>query len=118
MERSSESGLPIDPVYDDSKLTDFQPGTKPGRPAEYPFARGAYPRRHLDRRFASTPPSRRNSPPGWPCWPGRRPAAESGPRILTSKKAAETADNMIYPLPDALTDDAALGEVCDALPEV
>jgi methylmalonyl-CoA mutase, N-terminal domain len=49
MERSSESGLPIDPVYDDSKLTDFEPETKLGRPGEYPFTRGVYPRMYVDR---------------------------------------------------------------------
>ena len=49
MEHSSESGLPIDPVYDDSKLTDFSPETKLGRPGEYPFTRGVYPRMYVDR---------------------------------------------------------------------
>ena len=49
MERKSESGLPIDPVYDDSKLTDFRPETKLGRPGEYPFTRGVYPRMYVDR---------------------------------------------------------------------
>ena len=44
MERTSESGFPIDPVYDASKLTDFQPETKLGGPGEYPFSRGVYPR--------------------------------------------------------------------------
>jgi methylmalonyl-CoA mutase N-terminal domain/subunit len=49
MERTSESGFPIDPVYDASKLTDFQPEAKLGRPGEYPFTRGVYPRRYVDR---------------------------------------------------------------------
>ena len=49
MERASESGLPIDPVYDHSKLTDFRPGEKLGRPGEYPFTRGVYPRMYVDR---------------------------------------------------------------------
>ena len=49
MERTSESGLPIDPVYDDSKLTDFRPGEKLGEPGEYPFTRGVYPRMYVDR---------------------------------------------------------------------
>src|ERR1700691_121030 len=49
MEHSSESGLPIDPVYDESKLTDFSPETKLGRPGEYPFTRGVYPRMYVDR---------------------------------------------------------------------
>src|SRR6516164_6273207 len=49
MERTSESGLPIDPVYDDSKLTDFRPAEKLGQPGEYPFTRGVYPRMYVDR---------------------------------------------------------------------
>jgi methylmalonyl-CoA mutase N-terminal domain/subunit len=49
MERTSESGLPIDPVYDDSKLTDFEPGEKLGSPGKYPFTRGVYPRMYVDR---------------------------------------------------------------------
>ncbi len=49
MERTSESGFPIDPVYDASKLTDFQPEAKLGRPGEYPFTRGVYPRMYVDR---------------------------------------------------------------------
>src|SRR5437588_11948165 len=50
MERTSESGLPIDPVYDHSKLTDFPPDEeKLGRPGEYPFTRGVYPRMYVDR---------------------------------------------------------------------
>jgi methylmalonyl-CoA mutase, N-terminal domain len=49
MERTSESGFPIDPVYDESKLTDFRPGEKLGQPGEYPFTRGVYPRMYVDR---------------------------------------------------------------------
>jgi methylmalonyl-CoA mutase N-terminal domain/subunit len=49
MERTSESGLPINPVYDHSKLTDFRPEEKLGRPGEYPFTRGVYPRMYVDR---------------------------------------------------------------------
>jgi methylmalonyl-CoA mutase, N-terminal domain len=49
MERTSESGLPIDAVYDESKLTDFRPGEKLGLPGEYPFTRGVHPRMYVDR---------------------------------------------------------------------
>ncbi len=49
MERTSESGLPIAAVYDESKLTDFKPETKLGKPGEYPFTRGVYPRMYADR---------------------------------------------------------------------
>jgi len=68
MERTSESGLPIDPVYDDSQLTDFHPDQQLGRPGEYPFTRGVYPRMHAGRPWttrqyagfaAATEPNRR-----------------------------------------------------------
>jgi methylmalonyl-CoA mutase, N-terminal domain len=49
MERTSESGLPIAAVYDDTKLTDFRPEQKLGKPGEYPFTRGVYPRMYVDR---------------------------------------------------------------------
>ncbi len=49
MERTSESALPIDAVYDDSKLTDFRPAEELGRPGEFPFTRGVYPRMYVDR---------------------------------------------------------------------
>ena len=49
MERTSESGLAVDAVYDDSKLTDFRPEEKLGAPGEYPFTRGVYPRMYVDR---------------------------------------------------------------------
>src|SRR5579864_910495 len=49
MERTSESGLPINAVYDDSQLTDFRPSEKLGKPGEYPFTRGVYPRMYVDR---------------------------------------------------------------------
>jgi methylmalonyl-CoA mutase, N-terminal domain len=49
MERTSESGFPIDPVYDDSKLTDFRPDERLGRPGKYPFTRGVYPQMYVDR---------------------------------------------------------------------
>jgi methylmalonyl-CoA mutase N-terminal domain/subunit len=49
MERTSESGLPINPVYDDSQLTDFRPSEQLGPPGKYPFTRGVYPRMYVDR---------------------------------------------------------------------
>src|SRR5258708_32400906 len=49
MERKSESGLPIEPVYDEGQLTDFRPEEKLGRPGEYPFARGVYPAMYTQR---------------------------------------------------------------------
>jgi methylmalonyl-CoA mutase N-terminal domain/subunit len=55
MEHTSESGFPIDPVYDDSKLTDFRPDHRLGWPGRYPFTRGVYPRMYVDRPPAMRP---------------------------------------------------------------
>jgi methylmalonyl-CoA mutase, N-terminal domain len=43
MELSSESGLPVDQVYDQHELADFSPEEKLGKPGAYPFTRGVYP---------------------------------------------------------------------------
>jgi methylmalonyl-CoA mutase N-terminal domain/subunit len=43
MERTSESGLPIDPVYGEGQLTGFRPDEMLGQPGAYPFTRGVYP---------------------------------------------------------------------------
>ena len=43
MELSSESGLPVAPVYDQDDLADFAPDAKLGKPGDYPFTRGVYP---------------------------------------------------------------------------
>jgi methylmalonyl-CoA mutase N-terminal domain/subunit len=48
----------------------------------------------------------------------RRDTAAFGRAIAALKKAAEGADNVLYPLQDALRADATLGEVCDALRDV
>ena len=42
MARESESGIPIEEVYDAERLADFSPEEKLGRPGEYPFTRGVY----------------------------------------------------------------------------
>ncbi len=49
MKRTSESGLTIDAVYDQSQLTDFSVEEKLGRPGGFPFTRGVYPRMYVDR---------------------------------------------------------------------
>jgi methylmalonyl-CoA mutase N-terminal domain/subunit len=48
----------------------------------------------------------------------RRDKAAFGRGISAVKSAAESADNVLYPLRDALRAGATLGEVCDALREV
>jgi len=48
----------------------------------------------------------------------RRDPAAFVRAIAALKKAAEGADNVLYPLQEALRADATLGEVCDALRDV
>ena len=48
----------------------------------------------------------------------QRDKAAFGRAIAALKNAAESADNVLYPLRDALRADATLGEVCDALRDV
>ena len=42
MQRMSESGLPLDRVGVESKLTDFRSAKRPGEPGEYPCRGGKY----------------------------------------------------------------------------
>ncbi|WP_081236698.1 acyl-CoA mutase large subunit family protein [Streptomyces viridosporus] len=45
----SESGLPIQPVYDGRTLTDFDADTALGAPGQFPFTRGVYPSMYTGR---------------------------------------------------------------------
>ncbi|GAA2716416.1 methylmalonyl-CoA mutase [Micromonospora olivasterospora] len=45
----SESGLPIDAVYNESSLQGFNPKAKLGMPGEFPFTRGVYPTMYTGR---------------------------------------------------------------------
>jgi methylmalonyl-CoA mutase N-terminal domain/subunit len=46
---TSESGLPIEPVYGPAALGDFDPAAKLGEPGRYPFTRGVYPSMYTGR---------------------------------------------------------------------
>src|SRR5262250_3821817 len=103
MERTSESGLPIDPVYDASKLTDFRPEEKLGRPGEYPFTRGVYPRMYVDRPWTMRQ------------YAGFATAAESNRRYHELIEAGTTGLSVAFNLPTQMGYDsdapAAHGEV-------
>jgi methylmalonyl-CoA mutase N-terminal domain/subunit len=47
--RQSESGFPIEPVYDAAALDGWQPEDKLGAPGEFPFTRGVYPTMYTGR---------------------------------------------------------------------
>jgi methylmalonyl-CoA mutase N-terminal domain/subunit len=143
MERTPESGLRID----DSKLTDFRPPEKLGQPREYPFTRGVCRRMYAERPWTTRQHSgfapageanrelieagrtRLDLPAQMGCDGKRLVAGVSrftinGRTIAAPKKAAESADNVLYPLRDAprpeatLGTEGTLGEVCDALRDV
>ena len=46
---TSESGLPIAPVYDQDTIPAFDPAGQLGEPGEYPFTRGVYPAMYTKR---------------------------------------------------------------------
>jgi methylmalonyl-CoA mutase N-terminal domain/subunit len=46
---TSESGLPIEPVYGPQALAGFDPGVELGEPGRYPFTRGVYPTMYTGR---------------------------------------------------------------------
>ena len=103
MERTSESGLPVDPVYDDSKLTDFRPEEELGRPGEYPFTRGVYPRMYVDRPWTMRQ------------YAGFATAAESNRRYHELIEAGTTGLSVAFDLPTQMGYDSdapvAHGEV-------
>src|SRR5689334_20431457 len=103
MERTSESGLPIDPVYDASKLTDFRPEAKLARPGEYPFTRGVYPRMYVDRPWTMRQ------------YAGFGTAAESNRRYHQLIEAGTAGLSVAFDLPTQMGYDSdatmALGEV-------
>ncbi|MFE4260132.1 methylmalonyl-CoA mutase [Streptomyces sp. NPDC056883] len=49
MERHTESGVPIAPVYRPEDLAGWDPGTELGEPGEYPYTRGVYPTMYTGR---------------------------------------------------------------------
>jgi methylmalonyl-CoA mutase, N-terminal domain len=103
MERMSESGLPIEPVYDDGQLTDFRPEEKLGRPGSYPFTRGVYPAMYTRRPWTMRQ------------YAGFATAAESNRRFHELIEAGTTGLSVAFDLPTQMGYDSdspvAHGEV-------
>jgi methylmalonyl-CoA mutase, N-terminal domain len=103
MERTSESGLPIEPVYDEGQLTDFRPREKLGQPGEYPFTRGVYPAMYTKRPWTMRQ------------YAGFATAAESNRRFHDLIEAGTTGLSVAFDLPTQMGYDsdaaAAHGEV-------
>ena len=98
MERMSESGLPVDPVYDDSQLTDFKPDQQLGRPGEYPFTRGVYPRMYVDRPWTTRQ------------YAGFATATESNRRYHELIDAGSTGLSVAFDLPTQMGYDSDAGK--------
>src|SRR3954453_5611394 len=49
MTRESESGFPIEPVYDAAALVGWDPEARLGQPGEFPYTRGVYPSMYTGR---------------------------------------------------------------------
>src|ERR1700761_7205424 len=103
MKRTSESGLPIEPVYDEGQLTDFRPREKLGEPGEYPFTRGVYPTMYTQRPWTMRQ------------YAGVATAAESNRRFPELIEAGTTGLSVAFDLPTQMGYDSdaplAHGEV-------
>src|SRR5450631_3486101 len=103
MERMSESGLPIEPVYDERQLTNFRPAEKLGEPGAYPYTRGVYPTMYTKRPWTMRQ------------YAGFSTAAESNRRFRELIEAGTTGLSVAFDLPTQMGYDSdapvAHGEV-------
>jgi len=103
MERMSESGLPIEPVYDETQLTNFRPEEKLGEPGAYPYTRGVYPTMYTKRPWTMRQ------------YAGFASAAESNRRFKQLIEAGTTGLSVAFDLPTQMGYDSdaevAHGEV-------
>jgi len=103
MERMSESGLPIEPVYDSGQLTNFRPEDRLGAPGEYPYTRGVYPTMYTSRPWTMRQ------------YAGFATAAESNRRFHQLIEAGTTGLSVAFDLPTQMGYDSdapiAHGEV-------
>jgi methylmalonyl-CoA mutase N-terminal domain/subunit len=103
MERMSESGLPIEPVYDETQLTNFRPAEQLGEPGAYPYTRGVYPTMYTKRPWTMRQ------------YAGFSTAAESNRRFQELIEAGATGLSVAFDLPTQMgyDSDAAIahGEV-------
>ena len=103
MERMSESGLPIEPVYDETQLTNFRPAEQLGEPGAYPYTRGVYPTMYTKRPWTMRQ------------YAGFSTAAESNRRYHELIEAGTTGLSVAFDLPTQMGYDSdapiAHGEV-------
>ena len=103
MTRISESGVPIEPVYDPESLRGFDPASELGEPGEYPFTRGVYPGMYTKRPWTMRQ------------YAGFSTAADSNRRYHQLIEAGTTGLSVAFDLPTQMGYDsdapAARGEV-------
>jgi methylmalonyl-CoA mutase, N-terminal domain len=103
MERMSESGLPIEPVYDEEQLANFRPEEKLGEPGAFPYTRGVYPTMYTSRPWTMRQ------------YAGFATAAESNRRFHQLIEAGTTGLSVAFDLPTQMGYDSdapvAHGEV-------
>jgi methylmalonyl-CoA mutase, N-terminal domain len=103
MAGQTESGLPIEPVYDSSALAGFDPATALGEPGAFPFTRGVYPSMYTGRLWTMRQ------------YAGFGSAAESNLRYRQLLAAGTTGLSVAFDLPTQMgydsDDPLAAGEV-------
>src|SRR6266436_5005817 len=103
MTRMSESGVPIQPVYEPDSLRGFDPARELAEPGEYPFTRGIYPTMYLTRPWTMRQ------------YAGFSTAAESNRRYHQLIAAGTTGLSVAFDLPTQMGFDSdaeqARGEV-------
>jgi methylmalonyl-CoA mutase N-terminal domain/subunit len=103
MAGTTESGQPIEPVYDSSALAGFDPASALGQPGAYPYTRGVYPTMYTGRLWTMRQ------------YAGFGTAAESNRRYRQLLDAGTTGLSVAFDLPTQMgydsDDPVAAGEV-------
>jgi methylmalonyl-CoA mutase N-terminal domain/subunit len=103
MAGQTESGLPIEPVYDSSALGGFDPATALGQPGAFPYTRGVYPTMYTGRLWTMRQ------------YAGFGSAAQSNHRYRQLLDAGTTGLSVAFDLPTQMgydsDDPMAAGEV-------
>jgi methylmalonyl-CoA mutase N-terminal domain/subunit len=103
MAGQTESGLPIEPVYDSSSLAGFDPATALGAPGSFPYTRGVHPTMYAGRLWTMRQ------------YAGFGSAAESNRRYRQLLAAGTTGLSVAFDLPTQMGYDSdnpiAAGEV-------
>jgi methylmalonyl-CoA mutase N-terminal domain/subunit len=100
VDRTTESGLPIETVYGPESLSGWDPDTALGRPGEFPYTRGVYPNMYTGRPWTMRQ------------YAGFGTAAESNARYRQLLAAGQTGLSVAFDLPTQMgyDSDAAIAQ--------